>query len=64
MKPVPFKYIRPKTLDETCDILAADDEARVLAGGQTLIPMLAMRLSRPSLLVDISRLDELKGIEA
>ncbi len=44
-------------------MLAHDPEARVLAGGQTLMPMLAMRLSRPSMLVDITRLDELRGID-
>jgi CO/xanthine dehydrogenase FAD-binding subunit len=64
MKPVPFEYIRPNSLAETCAILAADEDARVIAGGQTLIPMLAMRLARPTKLVDILRLKELKGIRA
>jgi CO/xanthine dehydrogenase FAD-binding subunit len=62
MKPAPFQYVRPKTLKEASAILAADDEARIIAGGQTLVPMLAMRLARPTVLVDILRLPELAGI--
>lgn len=64
MKPAPFDYVRPASLQETCEILAADEDARIIAGGQTLVPMLAMRLARPSRLVDIARLDELRGIRA
>ena len=56
MKPVAFEYQRPATVGEACRLLAADGNARVLAGGQTLIPMLAMRLARPSCLVDIARI--------
>jgi CO/xanthine dehydrogenase FAD-binding subunit len=62
MKPAPFDYVRPGSLQEACEILAADEDARIIAGGQTLVPMLAMRLARPSRLVDIARLDELRGI--
>jgi CO/xanthine dehydrogenase FAD-binding subunit len=62
MKPAPFQYVRPTTLSEACRILAQDEDARVIAGGQTLIPLLAMRLARPSVLVDIGRLPELGGI--
>ncbi|GAC1518449.1 MAG: FAD binding domain-containing protein [Beijerinckiaceae bacterium] len=62
MKPVPFEYIRPRTLAEACRILAENEEALPIAGGQTLVPMLAMRLARPAMLVDISRLPELSGI--
>ena len=62
MKPAPFEYSRPATLDEACALLAAEPEARPIAGGQTLIPMMAMRLARPTRLVDIGRLAELKGI--
>lgn len=62
MKAAPFAYVRPKTLAEACSLLAADEEARVIAGGQTLVPMLAMRLARPTTLVDILRLPELHGI--
>ncbi len=63
MKPAPFEYARPKTLDEALSLLAADDEAKPIAGGQSLIPLLALRMAAPRLLVDISRLAELKGIE-
>jgi CO/xanthine dehydrogenase FAD-binding subunit len=64
MKPVPFDYVRPDSLAEACALLAADEDARVIAGGQTLVPMLAMRLARPAKLVDILRLPELAGIRA
>ncbi|MBV9065477.1 MAG: FAD binding domain-containing protein [Methylobacteriaceae bacterium] len=47
---------------EACSILADDEDALPIAGGQTLVPMLAMRLARPTILVDILRLPELKGI--
>ena len=59
MKPVRFDYKRPATIDEACGLLASDDNARILAGGQSLIPMLSMRLSRPSLLIDIAHIPEL-----
>src|ERR1700759_440372 len=64
MKPAPFDYVRPSSLAEVCEILAADEDSRVIAGGQTLIPMLAMRLARPAKLVDILRLKELHGVRA
>src|SRR2546426_1254534 len=59
MKPAAFDYARPASLDEACAMLAADDEARVIAGGQTLVPLMAMRLARPSRLIDIGRLADL-----
>ena len=62
MKPAPFRYVRPSTIREACAVLAAEEDARVIAGGQTLVPMLAMRLARPAKLVDIARLPELSGI--
>jgi CO/xanthine dehydrogenase FAD-binding subunit len=62
MKPVAFDYVRPNSVSEACGLLAADDGARVIAGGQTLIPMLAMRLARPTRLVDISRIADLAFI--
>jgi len=64
MKPAPFDYVRPASLAEACELLAGDDDARVIAGGQTLVPMLAMRLARPARLVDILRLPELAGIRS
>jgi CO/xanthine dehydrogenase FAD-binding subunit len=62
MKPAPFDYVRPASLAEACALLAADEDARLIAGGQTLVPMLAMRLARPAKLIDILRLPELAGI--
>jgi CO/xanthine dehydrogenase FAD-binding subunit len=62
MKPAPFEYVRPDSLAEVCALLAGDEDARVIAGGQTLVPMLAMRLARPAKLIDILRLPELAGI--
>src|SRR5712671_2426427 len=62
MKPAPFEYIRPQSLAEACALLAGDEDARAIAGGQTLVPMLAMRLARPTKLIDIMRLPELAGI--
>ena len=52
MKVVAFHYVRPASVDEAMRQLAADAGARVLAGGQTLIPMLAMRLARRSRVPD------------
>jgi 2-furoyl-CoA dehydrogenase FAD binding subunit len=63
MKPAAFDYVRAETLAEVHDVLATEgDDARVLAGGQTLVPMLAMRLARPKVVIDIMRLPELSGI--
>jgi CO/xanthine dehydrogenase FAD-binding subunit len=62
MKPAEFAYVRPASVAEACSVLASNPDARVVAGGQTLVPMLAMRLARPSILVDILRLPELAGI--
>jgi len=62
MKPVAFDYVRPASISEACRLLAADDGARIIAGGQTLIPLLAMRLARPARLVDIARIPELAFI--
>lgn len=54
MKPAPFGYHRPAGLEEACAALAADPGAKVLAGGQSLLPLLSMRLAAPSALVDLS----------
>jgi len=62
MKPAPFEYSRPATLEETCALLAADEGAQIIAGGQTLVPMMAMRLARPTRLIDIGRIEELSYI--
>ena len=63
MKPAPFDYVRAETLAEAHDVLAADgSEAAVIAGGQTLVPLLSMRMARPKVVVDIMRVGELAGI--
>jgi len=63
MKPAPFDYVAPASLDEAVGAMATGGgDAKVLAGGQSLIPMLALRLARPALLVDINRLPGLDGI--
>jgi CO/xanthine dehydrogenase FAD-binding subunit len=59
MKPAAFEYSRPADLDEACAMLARGDEVRLIAGGQTLVPLMAMRLARPKRLVDIARIGEL-----
>ncbi len=59
MKAAPFDYVRPCDLAAACTILAADEGARIIAGGQTLVPLMAMRLARPTRLVDIARIPEL-----
>jgi 2-furoyl-CoA dehydrogenase FAD binding subunit len=60
MKPRPFTYVRPDSVDETLALLAEYGEAaRVLAGGQSLMAMLNLRLAEPDALIDISRLSEL-----
>lgn len=60
MKPAPFAYAAPATLDEALMLLSEHgDEAKVLAGGQSLMPVLNFRLARPSMLVDINRLEGL-----
>lgn len=60
MKPAPFRYERPETIDEAAALLREHgDDAKVLAGGQSLVPMLNFRLVRPSVLVDVNRVAEL-----
>jgi 2-furoyl-CoA dehydrogenase FAD binding subunit len=64
MKPAAFDYVRPETVKEVHTLLANEGtEARILAGGQSLVPMLSMRLARPKLLIDIMRLPSLSGIQ-
>ncbi len=64
MKPASFDYHRPDTVEEAVSLLAElGEDAKILAGGQSLVPMLAMRLAFFDHLIDISRLSELQGIE-
>lgn len=63
MKPGPFDYVRAETVAEAHDVLAAEGgDAAVLAGGQSLVPLLSMRMARPKVLIDIMRVEELGGI--
>jgi CO/xanthine dehydrogenase FAD-binding subunit len=63
MKLPPVDYEAPKTVSEAVELLAEHlDEASVLAGGQSLIPLLALRLARPAVLIDINGIDELSGV--
>jgi carbon-monoxide dehydrogenase medium subunit len=63
MKPAPFDYVAPATVAEACSALAeAGGGATVLAGGQTLMPLLNLRMSQPFIIVDINKIAELKGI--
>lgn len=64
MKPAAFDYVRAASIEEALDMLAKEGaDAQVLAGGQTLIPLLSMRMARPSVVVDIMRLPKLDRIE-
>jgi aerobic carbon-monoxide dehydrogenase medium subunit len=63
MIPASFEYVRPGSLDDALQALAdGGDEAKVIAGGQSLLPLLRLRLSYPELLVDVGGLDELRGV--
>ena len=62
MKLPPFDYACPATIPEAVQLLASHDDAKAIAGGQSLMPMLAFRLAHPTLLVDLRRLGELRGI--
>ena len=65
MKPAKFDYYAPTTLDETLELLAQHGaDAKVLAGGQSLMPMMNLRLVRPAVVVDINRVEGLAGITA
>lgn len=64
MKPAPFAYHRPATLEEAVALLGEHgDEAKVLAGGQSLVPLLNLRLATPSHLIDVMGIEELRGID-
>ena len=63
MIPVPFDYIKPSTVEDAVNALAeAGDEGKVLAGGQSLLPVLRLRMAAPALLVDLGGLPQLRGI--
>lgn len=62
MKPAPFEYLRGESVGHVLDALAADEDARLLAGGQSLLPLMALRMTRPSTLVDVGDLAELDRV--
>ncbi len=62
MLPAPFEYHRPSSLDEAVQLLSGLDEAKVLAGGQSLIPLLKFRFAAPAHLIDVNRVPGLDGI--
>ncbi len=63
MKAAPFDYHRPESLAAALELLVEHGEdAKALAGGQSLIPLLAMRLAQPAVLVDLDRVPELRGV--
>ncbi|MEV6986549.1 xanthine dehydrogenase family protein subunit M [Sphaerisporangium sp. NPDC051017] len=63
MIPASFDYVRASSMDEAVEVLAdAGEEAKVLSGGQSLLPLLRLRLAYPSVLVDVGRLPELRGV--
>jgi aerobic carbon-monoxide dehydrogenase medium subunit len=64
VKPAPFRYADPGSLEEALTVLSAEEGAKVLAGGQSLIPLLSMRLAAPATLVDINRVPGLDAVEA
>jgi carbon-monoxide dehydrogenase medium subunit len=64
VKPAPFEFVRPTSLAEALEVLAANPDAKVLAGGQSLVPLLSMRLAAPALLVDINGLAELSYVRS
>lgn len=63
MVPSAFDYHRPATLAEATQLLASNEDAKILAGGHSLLPMMKLRLATPSVVIDIGRLDELRGIQ-
>src|SRR5260370_707610 len=62
VKPAPFAYHAPTSIEEACSMLASLEDAKVLAGGQSLVPLLNFRLARPGHLIDINRIPNLNRI--
>jgi 2-furoyl-CoA dehydrogenase FAD binding subunit len=64
MKPAPFDYVRAESIEEALDVLAqTGGDARILAGGQSLIPMLNMRLAHPQIIIDLMRVAALQKVD-
>ncbi len=64
MKPARFEYVAVESVAEAAEALAETEDARILAGGQSLVPLMNLRLARPSLLVDVNGVGALSGLEA
>ncbi|TDW75666.1 FAD binding domain-containing protein [Kribbella pratensis] len=62
MIPAPFEYFAPATIDEALGLLREHSDAKVLAGGQSLMPALRLRLAAPDTIVDLAKIDELRGV--
>lgn len=59
MIPAPFDYVRAESVDQAIELLSGNDDAKIIAGGHSLLPLMRLRLARPALLVDISRIADL-----
>jgi carbon-monoxide dehydrogenase medium subunit len=64
MIPAAFEYARADSVDHAIELLSSNEDAKILAGGHSLLPLMRLRLARPSLLVDIGRVQDLSGIRA
>lgn len=62
MIPAPFEYARAESVDHAIDLLSRNEDAKVIAGGHSLLPLMRLRLARPGMLVDISRIGDLRSI--
>lgn len=62
MHPYPFAYRRAESVDDALRLLASEEEPKLLAGGQSLLPVMKLRLAQPGTLIDISELEELRGV--
>lgn len=62
MIPAPFEYLRADSIEQAIEILSSNEDAKLLAGGHSLLPLMRLRLARPSLLVDISRVRDLDHV--
>jgi len=64
MIPAAFEYARAESVDHAIELLSSDEDAKILAGGHSLLPLMRLRLARPSMLIDIGRVPDLSAIRA
>jgi aerobic carbon-monoxide dehydrogenase medium subunit len=64
MIPASFEYARAESVDHAIELLSSNEDAKILAGGHSLLPLMRLRLARPAMLVDIGRVPDLSGIRA